>query len=60
MWREDFHYHEFIVSGQVQGSIKVHRNNYEISVNGKTKFLSDKEKLSELKSYVEKTFAKPY
>ncbi len=34
MWTENFHYHEFILGGQVYGSIKVNRDNFEISVNG--------------------------
>ena len=59
MWIERLHYHEFILNEKVQGSIKVNKKQYEVSVNGTTKIMSDKEKLSDLKSYVEKTFAKP-
>ena len=59
MWKERFHYHEFILNEKVIGTIKVHRTQYEICVNGTIKFISNDEKLSELKSYVEKTFAKP-
>ncbi len=59
MWQERFHYHEFILGGQVYGSIKINRDNFEVSVNGNTKIMSQEEKLSELKSYVEKSFAKP-
>ena len=59
MWKENFHYHEFILSGKVMGSITVHRTEYEIKVSGKIKYMPQHEKIKDLKSYVEQNFAKP-
>lgn len=63
MWttnKENTHIHEFKIDGTVKGSIKVNRDSYEYTVNGNTKKLSVNEKLREIKSYVEKIYAKQY
>ncbi len=63
MWttnKENIHIHEFKVDGTVLGSITVNRDSYEYTVNGETKSLSGREKLTEVKAYVERIYAKRY
>lgn len=65
MWKEDKknHIHEFILNGNVKGTIKVDNrktlSRYTLTINGYTKLYTAKETLDNMKTYLEKTYYKP-